>query len=73
MSTSLINLIQYCHIVGELIFLTHTRLNITYLVDIISQYMSKPQQRNLKSILPIQHYIKGIIDLGIFLKQRVAL
>lgn len=34
---------KYCHLVGKLIFLCHTRLDILYAVGLLSRFMHKPQ------------------------------
>ena len=48
----------YQKLVGKLIYLSHTRSDITYAVSIVSQFMYKPKELHLKTIYRILHYLK---------------
>lgn len=41
--TPAVDVTDYCHVVGKLIFLLHSRPDISYVVGVVSRYMSKPQ------------------------------
>eukprot|EP00253_Pinus_taeda_P015435 PITA_15435 len=55
----------YRSIVGSLIFLTHTRPDITYLVSLVSRYMTNPSEIHMKAAKRILRYVKGILNFGI--------
>lgn len=69
-NTPLIDINEYCHLVGKFIFLTHTRPDIAYAVGIVSRFMSRPQQKHLEAIHHILRYLKGTSDLGIFFQRN---
>ena len=47
---SLSNSGQYRHLVGRLIYLTITRLELSYVVHILSQFMQDPKKDNVKVV-----------------------
>lgn len=69
-NTPLIDVNEYCHLVGNLIFLTHARPDIGYVVGIVRRVMSRPQQKHLETVHHILHYLKGTSDLGIFFQKN---
>ena len=50
----------YQILVGRLIYLTHTRPNITYVVDIVSQFMHAPSEDHMDAVYRILRYLKGM-------------
>ena len=46
---------------GKLIYLSHTRLNITYVVSVVSQFMHAPLRPHLEAIYRIVRYLKGTL------------
>jgi hypothetical protein len=59
-----INSSYYCKLVGKLIFLTITRIDLAYAVSRVSSFMAKPQHPHLDAAL----HIKGTLDHGILYK-----
>ena len=55
----------YRQLVGSLNYLTTTRLDIAYLVSILSQFMAKPHENHGKATKRVLRYLKGTIDFGI--------
>eukprot|EP00253_Pinus_taeda_P007517 PITA_07517 len=55
----------YRSIVGSLIFLTHTRPDITYSVSLVSRYMTNPSEIYMKAAKRILRYVKGTLNFGI--------
>jgi len=55
----------YCHIVGKLIFLCHTRPDISYVVGIMNRYMHSPQAAHWSALQHILRYLNYTPNLGI--------
>ena len=51
---------QYRRIIGRLLYLTLYRPAISYVVNKLSQYMSKPRKQHINMINQIMQYLKGI-------------
>lgn len=64
---------HYSQLVGKLIFLTITRPDITYAVNRVASFMSKPQQKHLDSALHILRYLKQTFDLGLLYHYETPL
>ncbi len=50
MNSGLMDVTSYQQLVGSLIFLTHTQLDITYPVNVVSRFMNNLQEYHLKAI-----------------------
>ncbi|KAL1548051.1 Beta-galactosidase 8 [Salvia divinorum] len=50
---------KYQRLVGKLIYLSHTRPDITYAVGVVSQFMHKPQEDHMEAAMRILQYLKG--------------
>ncbi|XP_019231774.1 PREDICTED: uncharacterized protein LOC109212578 [Nicotiana attenuata] len=59
----------YRKLVGKLNFLTNTRLDITYSVQHLSQFMQSPRKPHLKAALHVLRYLNADPTLGIFLSN----
>jgi hypothetical protein len=55
---------HYQKIVGKLIYLTITRPDITFVVNLVSQYIHAPTIQHLSMVNCILQYLKGTIDRG---------
>jgi hypothetical protein len=55
----------YRSMVGKLLYLTHTRPDITYSVSVVSRFMSQPQISHLQAVRRIFWYLSGTCDFGI--------
>ena len=51
--------------VGELIYLSHTRPDIAYAVGVVSKFMHRPQVELMVAVLRILRYLKGTSNKGI--------
>jgi len=61
----------YRRIVGKLNFLTHTRPDLAFAVQHMSQFMQQPRQPHYEAALFVLRYLKGNPDLGILLRNDV--
>ncbi|GJR73436.1 putative reverse transcriptase domain-containing protein [Tanacetum coccineum] len=62
---ALTNVSNYQKLIGKLIYLTHTRLDISYSVHCLSQHMHSPLASHLKIALRVLRYLKGLPGCGV--------
>lgn len=63
----------YCHTVGQLLYLTNTRPDISYAVNYVSRFMAKPQLAHWQAVQHIVRYVQGTTDQGIFYSRHTSL
>ncbi|GKU97911.1 hypothetical protein SLEP1_g10985 [Rubroshorea leprosula] len=56
---------RYRQLVGSLVYLTTTRLDIAYAVHIVSQFMAAPRSTHYAAVLRIIPYVKGTLFHGL--------
>ena len=56
---------RYIHIIGSLMYLTNTRVDICFDVNTLSQYLVEPMHVHLVSANHVMRYLKGMIDYGL--------
>ncbi|GJY44012.1 ribonuclease H-like domain-containing protein [Tanacetum coccineum] len=59
------NTTDYQQLIGNLIYLTHTRPDIAYFVHCLAQHMHSPLKYYVESALDVLRYLKGSQDLGV--------
>jgi len=59
---------QYRALVGKLNFLTHTRPDISFAVQTLSQFLQNPRTPHLHALLHTLAYVQGTMNQGILLK-----
>ena len=64
---------MYQRLVGRLIYLAHTRLEITYSVCVISHFMHDPREPRLQAAYRVLHYLEGNHEKGILFKKNDTL
>ncbi|KAL0325058.1 UNVERIFIED_CONTAM: Retrovirus-related Pol polyprotein from transposon RE2, partial [Sesamum radiatum] len=64
------NKTKYRRLVGKLIYLTVTRHDISFVVDLVSQFMDEPQSVHWEAALSILKYIKASPGKGLLFKRH---
>ncbi|XP_031277886.1 secreted RxLR effector protein 161-like [Pistacia vera] len=60
---------MYRKLVDSLIYLTLTRPDISYAVNVMSRYMHNPKKPHLEAVRQILRYVKSTIDYGLLYKK----
>jgi len=61
---------RYQMLVGKLIYLSHTRPDITYAVNVVSQFMHDPRKRHMDVVERILRYLKSTPGKGILFSNH---
>nr|GFB09121.1 hypothetical protein [Tanacetum cinerariifolium] len=61
---------QYRRLVGRMLYLQATRPDVTYAVNVLSQFVSDPRQNHLKAGKRVLRYLKGTPGQGILLPRE---
>ncbi|GFY96881.1 dihydroxyacetone kinase [Actinidia rufa] len=61
----------YQRLVGRLIYLMNTRLDLTFAASIVSQFMHSPRTSHLDAVYHILRYLKSCPGRGLFYKSEV--
>jgi hypothetical protein len=64
---------HYRYIVGSLVYLGVTRLDISYFVHILSQFVSAPTQIHHNHLLRVLRYLYGTISHRLFFPRSSSL
>ncbi|GJW12069.1 putative RNA-directed DNA polymerase [Tanacetum coccineum] len=64
------NVTEYQKLIGKLIYLTHTRPDISYFVHCLSQFMHKPLKSHLKIALKVLRYLKNNPGIGVHIVKQ---
>ena len=59
------NATLYRQLVGSLIYLTTTRLDLAYAVSVLSQLMTQPHENHWLAAKGVLRYLQGTSDFGI--------
>ena len=60
---------SYQKFIGKLLYLSHTRPNICYTVNVLSQFMHSPRTSHLQAAHRVLRYLKGKTGLGLTYRQ----
>jgi hypothetical protein len=55
----------YCKIIGSLMYLVHTRQDICYAVNALSQFMCEPKHIHMVVVKHVLRYVRGTIAYGL--------
>ncbi|GKE33806.1 hypothetical protein Tco_1453128, partial [Tanacetum coccineum] len=61
---------EYQKLIGKLIYLTHTRPDISYSVHCLSQFMHKPLRSHIKIALRVLRYLKSNPGKGVHIVKQ---
>jgi Reverse transcriptase (RNA-dependent DNA polymerase) len=61
---------QYQRLVGKLIYLSHTRPDIAYVVGVVSQFMHDPKEEHMDAVMRVIRYLKGTLGKGITFRKN---
>ncbi|GJW70559.1 putative reverse transcriptase, RNA-dependent DNA polymerase, LTR copia-type gag-polypeptide [Tanacetum coccineum] len=68
-SESRVNASQYRPLIGRLLYLQATRPDITYFVNILSQFVTDPRNNHLEAVNRVLGYLKATPSQGILLSR----
>ncbi|TYJ97386.1 Beta-galactosidase [Cucumis melo var. makuwa] len=60
---------QYQRFVGKLIYLSHTRPNISFIVSVVSQFMQTPYEKHMEVVNRILRYLKNTPGKGLMFRK----
>ena len=60
---------RYQRLARKLIYLSHTRPDISFSVSVASQFMNNPTERHMEEVYQILRYLKMIPGNGLFFKK----
>jgi hypothetical protein len=69
METKPVDLQFYRSLVGSLIYVTNTRLDVCYAISSVSRFMDAPEEAHLQAAKQILRYLKGTIDFALHMKS----
>ncbi|RVX03304.1 Retrovirus-related Pol polyprotein from transposon RE1 [Vitis vinifera] len=61
---------RYQRLVGKLIYLSHTRLDIAYVVSVVSQFMHNPSEDHMDAVIRILRYLKSSPRKGLLFSKN---
>ena len=64
---------KYRRLVGRLIYLMHTRPELSYAVHILTQFMKKPKQVHWDAATRVVRFLRGTVGYGVFLSSDTDL
>lgn len=59
----------YKQMVRSLMYMTATRLNLMYVVSLVSRFMESPTEVHHQAVKKILRYLKGTVNYGLFYKK----
>ena len=62
-SSELVDATLYKHIIGSVMYLTNTRLDICFA---LSQYLVEPRRVHIVATKHMMRYLKGTLDFGLY-------
>jgi hypothetical protein len=72
-NSALVDATMYRRLVGSLIYLVNTRLDLAFSVGFVSRFMQEPHMEHLAVVKHIQRYVAETCVLGLFYPGGVKL
>ncbi|KAL0554627.1 hypothetical protein IC582_008553 [Cucumis melo] len=60
---------QYQHLVGNLIYLSHTRSDIFFVVSVVSQFIQAPYEKHMEDVNRTLRYLKNTLGKGLMFRK----
>ena len=64
-----VDAIKYQRLVGQLIYLSHTHLDLAFAVIVVNQFMHSPHGEQLEIVYKILRYLKRILGKGLLFRK----
>jgi Reverse transcriptase (RNA-dependent DNA polymerase) len=61
---------RYQRLVGRLIYLRHTRPDISFVVSVVSRYMHDPREGHMDDVYQILRYLKNALGKGLIFRKN---
>ena len=71
--SSTVNQPKYRSMIGSLLYLTVTRLDIMHAVGIVGRFQANPKESHLQAVKRIFKYLQGTQDFGLWYPKNVDL
>jgi len=62
----------YCQLVGKILYLTHSRPDLSFVVGLVARFMKNPHESHWKAAKRILHYVRGTVQFGIHYSAETA-
>eukprot|EP00253_Pinus_taeda_P023733 PITA_23733 len=62
----------YCQLVGKLLYLTHTCLDLSFVVGLISRFMQNPHESHWKVAKRMLRYVRGTVQFEIHYSAKAS-
>ncbi|KAL0556489.1 hypothetical protein IC582_005003 [Cucumis melo] len=60
---------QYQRLVGKLIYLSHIRPDISFVVSVVNQFMQAPYEKHMEGVNKILRYLKNTLGKGLMFRK----
>ena len=64
-SSEMVDAMMYHHMIGSLMYLMNTRLDIFFAMNTLSQFVTDPRNVHLIATNHILRYLRGTVDYGL--------
>ncbi|GJY91367.1 retrovirus-related pol polyprotein from transposon TNT 1-94 [Tanacetum coccineum] len=70
---TLVDATLYRGMIGSLMYLTSSRLDLIYTVFLCARYQAKPTKKHLNAVKRIFRYLKGTINMGLWYSKDIGM